>query len=192
MPAGTRVFTGARGAMLRRGNFARRFWRPSWDGAPANADEPVPAILAGFTFHEGRHTQRTWLAEDNIPDIARAARLGQKLPGMADVYEHVTPAMIQDVLAALQNRWVASPRKTQRPSAKPPKRRRPPRASSTSRRSVTPTQGAQPPWRSARQRASTSGVRGPLPGKHSGPRGSRSKISDQQGPAEWTILGLNQ
>jgi hypothetical protein len=30
---------------------------------------------------------------DRISDIGRAARLGQKLPGMADVYEHLTPEM---------------------------------------------------------------------------------------------------
>jgi integrase len=57
----------------------------------------VPAVLAGFTFHEGRHTHRTWLADDGITDVARAARLGHNLPGMADVYEHVTPAMKQRV-----------------------------------------------------------------------------------------------
>jgi hypothetical protein len=34
-------------------------------------------------------------------------RIGSTI-GMAEVYEHVTPAVIQDVLATLQNRWVAS------------------------------------------------------------------------------------
>jgi hypothetical protein len=70
----------------------------------------VPAVLTGFTFHEGRHTHRTWLADDNIPDVARAARLGHKLPGMADVYEHVTPAMEKTVRDALTRRWKQSVR----------------------------------------------------------------------------------
>ncbi|MBB4932766.1 hypothetical protein F4561_003586 [Lipingzhangella halophila] len=50
-------------------------------------------ILPGFTFNEGRHTHRTWLAEDGVPEVARAARLGHRMRGMGEVYEHVTPAM---------------------------------------------------------------------------------------------------
>ncbi|MCW2914039.1 MAG: phage integrase family protein [Actinomycetia bacterium] len=79
--ADERVFLGPEGGILRRSNFTRRYRRPAWDGDPSNPDRAkrVPAILAGFTFHEGRHTQRTWLADDGV---ARAARLGHKLPGM--------------------------------------------------------------------------------------------------------------
>lgn len=103
------VFTGRRGAALRRGNFRSRFWRPAWDGDPDNAQAWLRApILPGFTFNEGRHTHRTWLAEDGIPEVARAARLGHRMPGMASVYEHVTPAMKTQVLAALEKRWQAS------------------------------------------------------------------------------------
>ncbi|MBO2450753.1 hypothetical protein J4573_26865 [Actinomadura barringtoniae] len=65
-------------------------------------------MLPGFTFHEGRHTHRTWLAEDLIPEVARAARLGHKMRGMGDVYEHVTPGMQRRVLEVLQARWVAT------------------------------------------------------------------------------------
>jgi integrase len=104
------VFVGDKGGQLRRGHFARRFWRPAWDGDPDHPDpgKRRPPVLRGFTFHEGRHTPRTWLAEDGIPDVARAARLGHKLPGMADVYEHVTPPMKEQVLQALQQRWETS------------------------------------------------------------------------------------
>ncbi|WP_433337569.1 hypothetical protein [Spirillospora sp. CA-294931] len=105
-----RVFTGARGGELRRSNFTRRFWRPAWDGDPTNLDHPLPPILAGFTFHEGRHLHRTWLADDSLPDAAQAARLGHKLPGMANIYEHVTEEAKQRVLAALQARWEDSVR----------------------------------------------------------------------------------
>lgn len=91
--------------MLRRSNFTRRFWRPVWDGDPADGTGP---ILTGFTFHEGRHSHRAWLSDDGIPDVARAARLGHKLPGMADVYEHVTPEARRRVLEALRSRWEAS------------------------------------------------------------------------------------
>jgi integrase len=105
-----RAFTGARGAVLRRGNFTRRFWRPVWDGDPDNPDpdKRTAPVLAGFTFHEGRHTHRTWLSDDGISDVGRAARLGHKLPGMADVYEHLTPEMKQRTLKVLQARWESS------------------------------------------------------------------------------------
>ncbi|GAB3979262.1 integrase [Actinoallomurus acanthiterrae] len=105
-----RVFAGARGAVLRRGNFTRRFWRPAWDGDPENRDpeKRVSSILTGFTFHEGRHSHRTWLSDDGISDIGRAARLGHRLPGMADVYEHLTPEMKRRTLNVLQARWESS------------------------------------------------------------------------------------
>lgn len=67
------------------------------------------SLVEGITFHEaGRHTHRTWLAEDGIPEVARAARLGHKLPGMAQVYEHVTPVMLKQVLRVLEARWLGS------------------------------------------------------------------------------------
>jgi integrase len=104
------VFVGEKGRNLRRGNFRRRFWRPAWDGDPDNPDpsKRLAPVLPGFTFHEGRHTQRTWLAEDGIPEVARAARLGHTMPGMARVYEHVTPEMKRRVLETLQERWESS------------------------------------------------------------------------------------
>lgn len=104
------VFVGEKGGNLRRGNFGRRFWRPAWDGDPDNPDpgKRLAPVLPGFTFHEGRHTRRTWPAEDGIPEVARAARLGHKMPGMAGVYEHVTPEMKRRVLQALRERWEAS------------------------------------------------------------------------------------
>jgi integrase len=84
------------GKPWRRSNFRQRYWRPAWDGQ--NLDEPyaddhIPPILPWFTFNEGRHTHATWLAEDGVPEVARRARLGQKMKGIARVYDHVTPAM---------------------------------------------------------------------------------------------------
>jgi integrase len=105
------VFTTAEGHPLRRSTFRQRYWRPAWDGR--HPDDPAaqnyrPAILPWFTFQEGRHTHATWLAEDGIPEVARRARLGQKMKGIARVYDHVTPAMKHQVLAALEARWNAS------------------------------------------------------------------------------------
>jgi hypothetical protein len=95
---------------LRRSNFGKRFWRPAWDGVPQNrnAGRYVPPILPGFTFHQGRHSHRTWLADDGIPEIGRAARLGQKMRGMGGIYEHVTPETKQRILDVLQARWESS------------------------------------------------------------------------------------
>jgi len=103
------VFTGAHGGALRRGNFRSRFWRPAWDGVSDSAQAWLRSpVLPGFTFNEGRHTHRTWLAEEGVPEVARAARLGHRMPGMANVYEHVTPAMREQVLIVLEQRWQAS------------------------------------------------------------------------------------
>jgi integrase len=104
------VFVGGQGGRLRRGQFARRFWLPAWDGDPEHFDpgECRPPVLRGFTFHEGRHTRRTWLVGDGVPDVARAAGLGHNLPGMADVYEHASPLMKEQVLQALHQRWETS------------------------------------------------------------------------------------
>jgi integrase len=104
------VFVGEKGGVLRRSNFGRRFWRPAWDGVSEDrrTGGHVPPILPGFTFHEGRHTHRTWLADDGIPEIGRAARLGQKMRGMGGIYEHVTPETKQRIVDVLQARWETS------------------------------------------------------------------------------------
>jgi hypothetical protein len=68
----------------------------------------VPPILPSFTFHEGRHSHRTWLADDGIPEIGRAARLGQKMRGMGGIYGHVTPETKKRILDVLQVRWESS------------------------------------------------------------------------------------
>jgi integrase len=98
------VFPGARGGYLRRSNFNRRTWTPAVDGDPEHGQPP---IIAGMHFHDLRHTHKTWLIEDGIPEIAQAKRLGHRLPGIRGVYSHVTPAMQQRITDALQDRWRA-------------------------------------------------------------------------------------
>lgn len=102
------VFTSVEGHPWRRSNFRARYWRPAWDGVdvdlPSSPDHR-PAILPWFTFHEGRHTHSTWLTEDGIPEVARRARLGQKMKGIARTYDHVTPQMREQILVALERRW---------------------------------------------------------------------------------------
>lgn len=105
------VLCSAEGAPLRRSNFRNRYWRPVWDGSEAEGSRSavvVPPILPTLTFHEGRHSHNTWLAEDGIPEVARRARLGQKMKGIAKVYDHVTPLMRRQILQALETRWIGS------------------------------------------------------------------------------------
>jgi hypothetical protein len=105
------VFTTPEGHPWRRSNFRQRYWRRAWDGVHADnpcADDHMPAILPWFTFHEGRHTHATWLTEDGVPEVARRARLGQKMKGIARVYDHVTDVMRKQILDALEVRWEAS------------------------------------------------------------------------------------
>lgn len=99
------VFCGARGAYLRRSSMSRRVWRPAVNGNPADRTGP---ILADMHFHDLRHTHKTWMIEDDIPEIAQARRLGHRLPGVRGIYSHVTPAMIARITNRLQARWQAS------------------------------------------------------------------------------------
>ncbi|MFE0026956.1 hypothetical protein [Amycolatopsis sp. NPDC059021] len=100
------VFSTPEGNPLRWSNFRGRFWRPVWDGTETGM--VVPPIRPGLTFHEGRHSHSTWLAEDGIPEVARRARLGQKMKGMGRIYDHVTPEMRHQILQALEARWWSS------------------------------------------------------------------------------------
>jgi hypothetical protein len=68
----------------------------------------ISAILPYFTFHEGRHSHSTWMVEDGIAEVARRARLGHKTKGMARIYDHVTPAMVRQIIQALEARWASS------------------------------------------------------------------------------------
>jgi integrase len=96
------VFTGAHDGYLRRSNFNRRIWTPAACGDP---DRNLPPVIIGMHFHDLRHTHKTWLIEDDIPEIAQARRLGHRLPGIRGVYSHVTPAMQQRITQALEARW---------------------------------------------------------------------------------------
>nr|AGS49655.1 hypothetical protein [uncultured bacterium esnapd13] len=105
------VLCNPEGKPWRRSNFRQRYWWPAWDGQDMDnpcADDHVPPSLPWFTFNEGRHTHSTWLAEDGVPEVARRARLGQKMKGIARVYVHVTPAMRRMILDAPETRWMSS------------------------------------------------------------------------------------
>ena len=106
------VFCGPRGAFHRRSSMSRRVWGPAVNGDPRLGTAPV---IAGMHFHDLRHTHKTWLIEDDIPEIAQAKRLGHRLPGVRGIYSHVTPAMLERITTTLQQRWLT----TQPPGGQP-------------------------------------------------------------------------
>ncbi|MFF5079242.1 hypothetical protein ACFY36_19470 [Actinoplanes sp. NPDC000266] len=57
-------------------------------------------------FHDLRHTHRTWLDEDNTPEVGQVQRLGHAILGIRGVYAHVTATMTTRLLQGLQTRWL--------------------------------------------------------------------------------------
>jgi hypothetical protein len=116
------LFLGPEGAHPRRSNFSRRYWRPACDGIP-EADRQKPrtgrrgprpkhkpdweAIAPGLTPHDLRHSHKTWMIEDGGPEVAQAERLGHQIPGVRGIYSHVSDAMREQIVTALQARWEA-------------------------------------------------------------------------------------
>lgn len=100
------VFAGRDGGLLRRGAFRTRHWLLALAGDPDHQDpDQREPVCVGMTFHRLRHTHKTWMIEDGIPEIAQYARLGHHMPGIAARYAHATPAMSTQLLTALQHRW---------------------------------------------------------------------------------------
>lgn len=102
------VFPTPDGGWHRRSNFARRAFRPAAHG---NAEQPrpavvLPAVRPGLTFHGLRHSHKTWMIADQIPEIAQAQRLGHILDDkITQTYSHVADEVRHRLLRALQDRW---------------------------------------------------------------------------------------
>ena len=65
-------------------------------------------LIKGLTPHGLRHGLKVWMDEDQIADVLKSERLGHDEPGMRGVYGHVSPAMRDELKAALQARWEES------------------------------------------------------------------------------------
>lgn len=113
------VFVTPDGHWHRRSNFARRCMRPAADGTtPSQRDgttrrqrraaavahtEPVKP---GLTFHGLRHSHKTWMIADLVPEIAQATRLGHALQNkIQQTYSHVAAQVEQRLLDGLQASW---------------------------------------------------------------------------------------
>jgi hypothetical protein len=127
---GSFVFTSPLGCRLRRSTFDRRVFRPAVDGNLRKGTSPV---RPGLTFHGLRHSHKTWLIADHIPEIAQARRLGHHLSNrLAEVYSHVAPEIETELLTNLERRWYYAHQTRQpadnRPRRTPPAPRSAPRA----------------------------------------------------------------
>ncbi len=92
-------------------------WPPADPGQPfaqpagrgiARLDAPLVCwlpIKTGLTPHGLRHSHKTWMAEDGIPEILAEQRLGHEVPGMRGLYAHASERMRRELTTALQQRW---------------------------------------------------------------------------------------
>jgi hypothetical protein len=62
----------------------------------------------GLTPHGLRHSHKTWMAEDGVPEILAEQRLGHQVTGLRGLYAHASPRMRDDLKQALQERWEES------------------------------------------------------------------------------------
>lgn len=97
------MFPTPTGDLHRRSNYSRRAVRPCADGNHLKHLEPT---APGLTFHGLRHSHKTWLITDGIPEIAQALRLGHVLQNkVQETYSHVAQAVEDRLLQTLQDRW---------------------------------------------------------------------------------------
>jgi hypothetical protein len=80
-------------------------------GQQPRDDAPLACWLpvrGGLTPHGLRHSHKTWMAEDGIPEILAEQRLGHDVPGMRGLYAHASQRMREELTAASQARWEES------------------------------------------------------------------------------------
>lgn len=156
------VLSSPQGHPLRRSTFDRRVFRPAVDGNPRKGTAP---IRPGLTFHGLRHSHKTWLIADNIPEIAQARRLGHHLGNrLIETYSHVASEIEHRVIRRLELRW----HRANQPDRPPNRRPKPPdRAPHTAPALRTTPRQPEKPHRQAeivhREPARTRHAGGELP-----------------------------
>jgi integrase len=102
----THVFTSIDGKYLRRSCFGRRTWAPAINGTTLTDGTVWKPLKPGLTFHSLRHSHKTWMIEDGLPDVVQARRLGHRMDrDIDDIYSHVATTLNDKLLAALTARW---------------------------------------------------------------------------------------
>ena len=86
-------------------------------------------VRPGLTPHGLRHSHKTWMAEDGIPEILAEQRLGHEVPGMRGLYAHASDRMRDNLKAALPGTLERLPPRPRRhpPALAAPATRRTPR-----------------------------------------------------------------
>jgi integrase len=69
----------------------------------ATRTEPVKP---GLTFHGLRHSHKTWMIADAVPEVAQSRRLGHVLHNkIQEIYSHVATEVEHRLLGGLNDRW---------------------------------------------------------------------------------------
>ncbi len=104
------VFVSPNGEPHRRSNFGRRALRPAADGTGERADPAavgLEPVKPGLTFHGLRHSHKTWMIADGVPEVAQSRRLGHILGDkIQETYSHVAAEVETRLLDALNERWL--------------------------------------------------------------------------------------
>lgn len=91
----TLIFTGAKGAPLRSGNFGR----------PVKWTKTVASVgLSGFHFHDLRHTGNTLAAASGASTRELMHRMGHATMRAALIYEHATSQRDREIARAMDRR----------------------------------------------------------------------------------------
>lgn len=112
------LFVSQMGRHLLGVGFTKNYWYPIRDGRDEHKPRPgferyarcaLPAVeeMAGQDIYRLRHWHKALLDEPgaDVADVAKEARLGHELPGMAGVYSEVTLSMEKRVVKYLQEVW---------------------------------------------------------------------------------------
>lgn len=103
------VFPNDCGGFLWRHSWRTRTFTPAFD---VNLDLPHPPVRVhpirpGLTFHELRHSHKTWLIAAGVPEIAQARRLGHRMDErIVEVYSHVAYEVEAHLQATLKQAWL--------------------------------------------------------------------------------------
>lgn len=83
-----------------------------WPGLPVRGRNYVERsetcwvpICNGLTPHLLRHSHKTWMVEDHVPESLSHDRLGHELGGVGARYTHITDVMRARLVEALTVRW---------------------------------------------------------------------------------------